>query len=130
MITPARIYEPKQVQLIQIKRPKLDRESVSGTWVPVVRAIGFEEGQFKVISFSEINLLVCRIGGEFYAYRNSCAEGDRPLDDALLESPMLTCTCHGHRYDLRLKDSCVERPELHLEPLPLIVEDEKVKVAL
>jgi nitrite reductase/ring-hydroxylating ferredoxin subunit len=130
MITPARIDEPKQAQLIQIKRPQPDRESVSGTWVPVVRAIGFEEGHFKVISFGDVNLIVCRIGGEFYAYRNGCAEGDRPLDDALFESPMLTCTCHGYSYDLRLRGSCVERPELHLEPLPVIVEDEKVKVAL
>src|SRR5215216_4376174 len=96
MITPAQSEDRGQPRLIQIKRPRPDRESVTGTWVPVVRAIGFDEGQLKVISFSDISLLVCRIGGEFYAYRNSCAGGGQPLDDALFESPMLTCACHGY----------------------------------
>jgi nitrite reductase/ring-hydroxylating ferredoxin subunit len=74
-------------------------------------------------------VLVCKIGGEFYAYRNGCADGGRPLDDALFESPMLTCSCHGYRYDLR-RGLAVERPELRLARLPLKVEEDKVKVAL
>jgi nitrite reductase/ring-hydroxylating ferredoxin subunit len=130
MIAPARSDDSEQARLVQIKRPQLDRESVSGTWVSVVRAIGFEEGGFKIVNVGEINILVCKVGGEFYSYRNSCAVGERSLDDALFESPMLTCACHGYHYDLRRRGSCVEDPGLRLESLPLIVEDDKVKVAL
>ena len=67
---------------------------------------------------------------KFYAYRNACAEGQLPLDDALFESPMLTCLCHGYRYDLRHQGKCMEKPALRLASLAVIVEDEKVKVAL
>ncbi len=130
MIAPARNSEPKQIKLVQIKRPRHDTKTVNGTWIPVVRALNFEDNHFTVITFAEINVLVCKIGGEFYDYRNACvAEGKRPLDDALFDSPMLTCTCHGYSYNLR-RGACVERPELHLEPLALKIEDDKVMVAL
>lgn len=104
---------------------------MSGTWVSVVRALGFDDGQFKVVNYAEINLLICKLDGEFYAYRNACAAGsDRPLDDALFDIPMLTCTCHGYNYDLRRAGVCVEKPELRLQSIPSKVEDDKVKVAL
>jgi len=131
IITPARSETPPPAKLVQIKRPRPDTKNVSGTWVPVVRALGFEDGQFKVINYAEINLLVCKLDGEFSAYRNACAaEPGHPLDDALFDSPMLICTCHGYSYDLRRAGACVERPELRLQSLPSKVEDDKVKVAL
>ncbi len=132
MIAPPRSEAAAQpAKLVQIKRPRPDTTNVRGTWVSVVRALGFEDGQFKVVSYAEINLLICKLDGEFYAYRNACAaDGERALDDALFDSPMLTCTCHGYSYNLRRAGACVERPELRLQSLPSKVEDDKVKVAL
>ena len=115
-------------KLVQLKRQPTRPADSGGSWVAVIRANGIADGQFRIISFGEINLFVCRIGGEFYAYLNRCAAGSRTLDDALFESPMLTCTCHGYRYDLRREGACIEKPELRLESLPVKVEDEKVKV--
>ncbi len=129
-LIPGRSDMSQPAKLVQLKRGQTDEKGAGGTWVPVVRAIGFEDGRFKIIHYAEINLLVCKIGGEFYAYRNACAAGGRALGDALLESPMLTCSCHGYRYDLRRRGACVEKPELSLEYLPVKVEDNKVKVAL
>jgi len=131
IITPPRSETPPLAQLVQIKRPRPDTTNVTGTWVSVVRALGFEDGQFKVVNYAEINLLVCKLDGEFYAYRNACAaDPERTLDDALLDSPVLTCTCHGYSYNLRRAGACVEKPELRLQSLPLKVEDDKVKVAV
>ncbi|MFN2455249.1 MAG: Rieske 2Fe-2S domain-containing protein [Pyrinomonadaceae bacterium] len=123
--------ETPPAKLVQIKRPRPDTTNVSGTWISVVRALGFEDAHFKVITYDEINLLICKLDGEFYAYRNACAaEPHRSLDDALFNSPVLTCTCHGYNYDLRRGGACLEKPELRLTSLPLKVEDDKVKVAL
>ncbi len=131
IITPPRSETPPPAQLVQIKRPQPDTTNVTGTWVSVVRALGFEDGQFKVISHAEINLLVCKLDGEFYAYRNACAaDAGRSLDDALFDSPVLTCVCHGYNYNLRRGGGCVEKPELRLQSLPLKVEEDKVKVAV
>ena len=129
MIAPPRGSETPPAKLIQIKRPRPDTTNMSGTWISVVRSLGFDDRQFKVVSYAEINLLVCKLDGEFYAYNNLCAaESGRPLDDALFESPILTCSCHGYHYDLR-RGNCVGKSELRLESLPAKVEDDKVKVA-
>lgn len=130
LIAPVPEGEPKSARLFQIKRPQPDKSSVAGAWVPVIRTSGLQEGEFKAISFGEHSVLVCRINGEFYGYRNACAGGLRALDDALFEMPLITCSCHGYHYNLRRNGACIERPDLRLESLPLIVEDERVKVAL
>jgi nitrite reductase/ring-hydroxylating ferredoxin subunit/Fe-S cluster biogenesis protein NfuA len=127
IIAPPHADEQQPARPVQIRGKQPEKKGGAGTWVAVVRALGFDEGQLKIVSYAEINVLVCKIGGEFYAYRNECAGGGRPLDDALFESPMLTCSCHGYRYDLR-RGLAIERPELRLERLPLKVEDDKVKV--
>lgn len=128
LAAPARPDAPPAPGLVQIKRPPA-QAAAGATWVAVVRALGFDEGGYKIINHADLNLIVCKIGGEFYAYRNACAAApERPLDDALFESPMLICACHGHRYDLR-RGNCVEKRELRLSSLPSKVEDDKVKVA-
>ncbi len=99
------------------------------TWVAVIRTQSIDEGQFKVVNFEDIKVLISNFGGEFYGYCNACAEGGRSLDDALFESPILSCSCHGYGYDLR-RGNCIERPELKLERVPLKLEDYKVKIGI
>jgi len=120
--------EPKPA-LVQIKRKQPEASAAANTWVPVIRTQSIEDGQFKIVNFEDINVLIWKLDGEFYAYRNACAEGGRALDESLFESPMLSCSCHGYGYDLR-RGNCIERPELQLEPVPLKLEDYRVKVGL
>jgi nitrite reductase/ring-hydroxylating ferredoxin subunit/Fe-S cluster biogenesis protein NfuA len=116
-------------KLVQIKREK-PIEKHDGKWISVIRSLTFEEGEFKIINYADIDLLICKTGGDFYAFRNSCALENRPLDDATFENPMLVCACHGYHYNLRRKGVCAEKPDLRLESLPLKIEDDKVKVGL
>lgn len=116
-------------KLVQIKRAK-SVENHRGKWISVIRSLGFEEGEFRIVNYADLNLLVCKISGEFYAFRNACAVENRPLDDAVFESPMLVCSCHGYHYDLRRRGACIEEADLRLESLPVKIEDDKVKVAL
>lgn len=117
-----------QPALVQIKR-KQPEAGAANRWVPVIRSQSIEDGQFKTVNFEDINVLISNLDGEFYAYQNACAAGGRPLDDALFERPMLSCSCHGYGYDLR-RGNCIERPDLKLKPIPLKLEDYKVKVGL
>ncbi len=120
--------DPKPA-LVQIKRKQPEASSPENTWVPVIRSQSIEDGQFKIVNFEDINVLILNLDGEFYAYRNACAEGGRPLDDSLFQSPMLNCSCHGYGYDLR-RGNCIERPDLKLTSVPVNLEDQKVKIGL
>ena len=115
--------------LVQIKRKQLEVTAPENTWVPVIRSQSIEDGQFKIVNFEDINVLILNLGGEFFAYRNACAEGGLPLDDSLFQSPMLNCSCHGYGYDLR-RGNCIERPDLKLTSVPVNLEDQKVKIGL
>lgn len=115
--------------LVQIRRKHREVTMPKNTWVPVIRSQSIEDGEFKIVNFEDINVLILNLNGEFYAYRNACAEGGLPLDDSLFQSPMLNCSCHGYGYDLR-RGNCIERPDLKLTSVPVNLEDQKVKIGV
>jgi Fe-S cluster biogenesis protein NfuA/nitrite reductase/ring-hydroxylating ferredoxin subunit len=76
-------------------------------------------------------VLFLRLDGTLYAYRPDCPECGASLERAALEAVQLTCAACGHRYDVRAAGRCLDAPQLHLEPVPLLVDDGGlVKVAL
>jgi Fe-S cluster biogenesis protein NfuA/nitrite reductase/ring-hydroxylating ferredoxin subunit len=65
-----------------------------------------------------------------YAYRDGCPGCRESLDEAQLQGAELRCRC-GHRYDVHRAGRCLNDPELHLEPVPLLTDDAGlVKVAV
>jgi Fe-S cluster biogenesis protein NfuA/nitrite reductase/ring-hydroxylating ferredoxin subunit len=76
-------------------------------------------------------LLFLRLEGGFYGYRPDCPGCGEALDDAVLVGIELICSSCGKRYDVMRAGRCVDVPQLHLEPVPLLVDgDNLVRVAL
>jgi Fe-S cluster biogenesis protein NfuA/nitrite reductase/ring-hydroxylating ferredoxin subunit len=76
-------------------------------------------------------LLLANVGGTLLAYRDACAACRSPLVHGQLEDGMLTCPSCSRRYALPLAGRAVGGKEpLQLTPVPLLVEDGAVKVAL
>lgn len=115
--------------LVQIKSVPL-KKAEDAKWIAVVRALGFDEGRIEFINYADINILVCKAGGEFYAFQNRCPASGEPLNDAKFKNPLLVCLCHGYHFDVRHKGIGEDKPDLKLESLAVKIEDEKVKVAL
>lgn len=74
--------------------------------------------------------------GGLYAYRPDCpgcgtSLAGGSLDAAGLVGAELACPGCGHRYDVVRAGRCTDAPGLHLEPVPLLVDDSGlVRVAL
>ncbi|MDQ2807243.1 MAG: NifU family protein [Chloroflexota bacterium] len=75
-------------------------------------------------------VLFCRAAGQLYAYRPTCPACGQALDTARLTGGILTCPACAGTYDLMRAGRGLDRPELHLEPVPLLVEQGQIKVAL
>jgi nitrite reductase/ring-hydroxylating ferredoxin subunit len=76
-------------------------------------------------------VLFVRLGERFYAYRPACPGCEGSLEDATLDGAQLSCPACGHGYDVRHAGRCDAAPDLHLEPVPLLVDDDGlVRVAL
>ncbi|HEY6549892.1 MAG TPA: NifU family protein [Solirubrobacterales bacterium] len=76
-------------------------------------------------------VLFLRLAGTVYAYRPDCPACGESLQSGALEATALTCGECGNRYDVLRAGRCLDEPQLHLEPLPLLVDESGlVKVAL
>ena len=76
-------------------------------------------------------LLVANVGGTLLAYRDACASCRSPLAHGELIGGVLTCPSCSKRFALPLAGRVVGGNEpLQLTPVPLLVEDGAVKVAL
>jgi len=84
----------------------------------------------QVITVQEEPVLFCQIGDTYYAYHNRCGNCNAPLDGGRLEETTLTCPSCGRQYDVCHAGRCLDAPNLFLEPIPLLMEGGKVKVAL
>jgi Fe-S cluster biogenesis protein NfuA/nitrite reductase/ring-hydroxylating ferredoxin subunit len=98
-------------------------------WTVVKSGHQLEEGAWMPVRIGDVRLVVCKVNGTHYAYRNRCPACNMPLDTGSLDGGFLSCAL-GHRYDVVHAGHCSEIPSAHLDPLPLLVQDGVVKVAL
>jgi len=119
------------VTLVQIGYKRASQDLAPNEFfMPVIRADQIPDNGTRVVELGGINLLLCNVAGTNYAFQNACARENLPLGESLLEDGLLTCSCHGLRYDIRQKGRCVTNADLRLASLSLRVENNVVKVAL
>jgi Fe-S cluster biogenesis protein NfuA/nitrite reductase/ring-hydroxylating ferredoxin subunit len=76
-------------------------------------------------------ILFLKLDGRLYGYRPLCPACEQSLSGAELEGVELSCPGCGVRYDAMRAGRCLDRPQLHLAPVPLLVGDDGLaKVAL
>jgi Fe-S cluster biogenesis protein NfuA/nitrite reductase/ring-hydroxylating ferredoxin subunit len=98
-------------------------------WQVVKNAHQLEEGAWMPVRIGDARLVVCKAHDTLYAYRNRCPACNMPLDTGSFEAGFLSCALN-HRYDVVHAGRCAEIPSAHLDPLPLLVQENVVKVAL
>jgi nitrite reductase/ring-hydroxylating ferredoxin subunit/Fe-S cluster biogenesis protein NfuA len=116
---------PQQEKPIQLGRRPLRRPR----WVSVGRLEDLEPGEMRALWPEGTPLLLVRLGGEVYAYRNGCPPGSAlMLHLGRLEDSTLICPWHGCRYDARTGKR--QDAEGKLPVLPVAVQDGEIKVAM
>ncbi len=107
---------------------QISRRAVTD-WTVVKNAHQLEEGAWMPVRVGDVRLVVCKLNDTLYAYRNRCPACNMPLDTGSFEGGFLSCALN-HRYDVVHAGRCAEIPSAHLDPLPLLVQENVVKVAL
>lgn len=108
-------------------------------WQPLDGLSDLAAGALRQVQVGGITAIVCRIGAELYAYRDRCAACGSSLADAVVEralgaargSAILTCPgCRAHYDVVQAGRGADAASSHHLEPLPLLVRDGAVTVAV
>jgi Fe-S cluster biogenesis protein NfuA/nitrite reductase/ring-hydroxylating ferredoxin subunit len=111
--------------------PLAPRENGSETWATAGVLPQLRTGATLLKEVSGEPVLFLEVEGTPYAYRPDCPGCHESLESAVLRGGELECPRCRHRFDARLAGRCMDAPDLHLEPVPLLVDDAGlVKVAL
>jgi len=111
-------------QLLQIEVA----EPLKRSWE---RVEAIPEGAPLLKSVSGELLLLVNVGGTHYAYRPECPVCEGSLGNAVVGGTELECSGCGHRYDVVGAGRCLDAPEVHLDPVPLLGDNgDGVKVAV
>ncbi len=114
-------------------------------WHSVPDLADLENGEVGGFMVAGTTVLACRIGDELFAYQDRCGSCDASLAGAALHRPMgaghlsptagpvLRCPrCHAH-FDVKHAGAGIDDdagPDLHLEPIPLLVRDGVLSMAV
>jgi Fe-S cluster biogenesis protein NfuA/nitrite reductase/ring-hydroxylating ferredoxin subunit len=117
--------------LIQLTSLQPAAPAANGEWATVGQLRDLPEGGVLLKNVADEPVLFLGLLENTYAYRPDCPACGHSLEHARLRAAELTCPGCGHRYDAIRAGRCVDDHELHLEPVPLLVDDAGlVKVAL
>ncbi len=133
--------EPKAgVFSLDSLRSRIDRpsESSSASWLPVPDLAELAGGQLAGFELDGVTICACRIGKELFCFRDRCGHCGQSLAGGVVErrlgdavgSGVLRCgQCRAH-FDVRHAGQGIDNPDEHLEPLPVLVRDGVVSIAV
>jgi Fe-S cluster biogenesis protein NfuA/nitrite reductase/ring-hydroxylating ferredoxin subunit len=119
------------IPLTQI-RPKASASPPPDTsgWQRVSGLSALGADGLHVLEIADTRVLFCRLNNTLYAYADVCTHCGSYLNAADLRGAILICPGCEYRYDVMRAGRCLDMPDKHLEPYPLLVEAGQVRVAL
>lgn len=125
--------QPRASGLVQIGHAKPTGNAApreGNSWEDVGPVASIVSGSVQTVDVSGRHVLFCRIGETLYAYDDTCPGCDNTLQGARLDGTSLGCPSCGQRFDALRAGRGLDRPSLHLEPFPLLVESGRARIAL
>jgi Fe-S cluster biogenesis protein NfuA/nitrite reductase/ring-hydroxylating ferredoxin subunit len=117
--------------LLEIEMVRPAPSIAPGTWAMAGGMPELSSGGVLLKQISGEPVLFLRPGERIYAYRPGCPGCGESLRPASLRANELTCATCARRFDVLRAGRCLDAPQLHLEPVPLLVDDAGLfKVAL
>jgi nitrite reductase/ring-hydroxylating ferredoxin subunit len=71
-----------------------------GVWVLTIDESEIIDGQMREYKIYDKSVLVARVDGKFYAINNKCTHRGCLLTNGTLEGLVVTCPCHGTKFDV------------------------------
>jgi Fe-S cluster biogenesis protein NfuA/nitrite reductase/ring-hydroxylating ferredoxin subunit len=109
------------------RKEKKQPEKDGASWTVVGGLPQLSGGGMLLKEVSGEPVLFVKLGDDFYAYRHLCPGCGESLEGGSLKEAELSCPGCERRYDARRAGRCLDDPQLHLEPIPLLVNEVAVE---
>jgi Fe-S cluster biogenesis protein NfuA/nitrite reductase/ring-hydroxylating ferredoxin subunit len=100
------------------------------SWVEVQAVDALADGTLAAVSVAGSDLVVANVDGTLLAYRDRCANCAAPLHEGLLSAGALACPECDRSFFLPRAGRSLDDEHMQLEPVPLLRDEGRVKVAL
>jgi Fe-S cluster biogenesis protein NfuA/nitrite reductase/ring-hydroxylating ferredoxin subunit len=100
------------------------------SWYDVAAVAGLGVAQMKATEVEGSPLVIANVDGTLLAYHNRCADCGGGLERGELSDGALSCPSCGRSYFLPRAGRSLDGDDLQLEPVPLLQEQGRVRVAL
>jgi Fe-S cluster biogenesis protein NfuA/nitrite reductase/ring-hydroxylating ferredoxin subunit len=100
------------------------------SWVEVQSVSGLADGAMAAVSIAGSDLVVANVDGTLLAYRDRCAECGAPVHEGQLADGALACPECKRSFFLPRAGRSLDDDHMQLEPVPLLRDAGRVKVAL
>jgi Fe-S cluster biogenesis protein NfuA/nitrite reductase/ring-hydroxylating ferredoxin subunit len=100
------------------------------SWFELGGVAELARGAMAAVNVAGIALVVANVEGTLLAYRDRCAGCAEPLGSGQMSDGVLACSGCGQRWSLPAAGRSLDGSGQQLEPVPLLREQERVKVAL
>ncbi len=94
------------------------------------KAEDVKEGEMKVFSIDQKELLVIHTTSAFYCVENICPHRNAPLSEGILEGSVLTCPFHAAQFELSSNKVSFGVPIPPLKTFKVELEENKVFVLM
>lgn len=96
----------------------------------VIPITAIRDGQTTRVRIDDVDVLICRVDGQFYALANECSHARQALHTGRLRGFEITCPLHGARFDIR-DGRCLAAPaKTPVRTFRVLVEAGKVNVSV
>jgi Fe-S cluster biogenesis protein NfuA/nitrite reductase/ring-hydroxylating ferredoxin subunit len=100
------------------------------SWFDVESVASLTDGSLAAVSVAGSDLVVANVEGSLLAYRDRCASCGASLHGGLLLAGALSCPECARSFFLPSAGRSMDDDRIQLEPVPLLREDGRVKVAV
>src|ERR1700743_2864255 len=87
------------------------------------------EGEVRAVNLGGVDLVLCNVDGELFAYEDRCPHLANPLSHGVLNHDTLRCAAHEWEFDARTGQG-VNRQAAHLKPFPVRLDDDRIFIQI
>ncbi len=110
--------------------PEPPAPSMPPSWFELEAVGELAEGAMMALTVADAELVIANVEGTLLAYRDVCASCGGPLRDGTLSAGALACPGCQRSFFLPRAGRSIDAERIQLEPVPLLREQGRVKVAL
>lgn len=126
------------VSSLRVRTGAMDAPVRSAGWQTVPDAQTLGSGRADARWVGGVAVVVCTVGEDLYAFMDRCGACAASLDGAAMHrraggaigAAVLRCPACGTHFDVQRAGAGIDSPEVRLEPLPLLVRDGGIDVAV